>query len=285
MAKRKNTISPFNEKTNPHGVKIQKRRPWWQWLLIGFGGLLAFSIVGQAVGILPDAAERAATQTATALVAQATRQQRTAVAALTAAAIPSETPTPTRTRPSRATAQIEATERDVESSALRILFVAGNANLRSCARTTAACTVVGRLAAGYELAITGEVQGEAVSNSTIWYTFDYQGQQVFIHSSLVTDRKPSAQPPTSRPATNNSANIQPAPTNPPAVEQPTTPPLVAATSTPMPQVQSQFVCGGDLYNCGDFSNRTELMEYFNRCPGDPSRLDQNNDGVPCESLR
>jgi hypothetical protein len=59
-------------------------------------------------------------------------------------------------------------------------------------------------------------------------------------------------------------------------------PVVVATEAPAAQTWN---CSGDVYNCGDFPNRSELMSYFNTCPGDPSDLDGNADGIPCESLR
>lgn len=41
-------------------------------------------------------------------------------------------------------------------------------------------------------------------------------------------------------------------------------------------------CGGDIYNCGDFIKDAELLDYWKTCVGDPSRLDRDNDGKPCE---
>jgi hypothetical protein len=43
-------------------------------------------------------------------------------------------------------------------------------------------------------------------------------------------------------------------------------------------------CIGNRYNCGHFKTCEELMSYWNACPGDPSRLDGDNDGIPCESM-
>ena len=54
---------------------------------------------------------------------------------------------------------------------------------------------------------------------------------------------------------------------------PTSPPVAACD------------CSGDLYNCGDFSSHAQALACFNSCkPGDIHRLDQDNDGDPCESL-
>ncbi|MFC1961230.1 hypothetical protein ACFLYO_11055 [Chloroflexota bacterium] len=49
-------------------------------------------------------------------------------------------------------------------------------------------------------------------------------------------------------------------------------------------VAQYWNCTGNIYNCGDFSTCDEVTSYFNACPGDPSRLDPNQDGTACASL-
>jgi len=49
---------------------------------------------------------------------------------------------------------------------------------------------------------------------------------------------------------------------------------------PAPSPAAGWNCVGNLHNCGDFSSCDEVMSYWNTCPGDPSRLDGDNDGVP-----
>jgi hypothetical protein len=42
---------------------------------------------------------------------------------------------------------------------------------------------------------------------------------------------------------------------------------------------------GNAYNCSNFNSCQELLPYWVRCwRGDPSRLDRDRDGVPCESI-
>jgi micrococcal nuclease len=55
-------------------------------------------------------------------------------------------------------------------------------------------------------------------------------------------------------------------------------------SSPTPTSGTGWTCVGNIYNCGDFSSCAEVMSYWNACPGDPSRLDGDHDGRPCESL-
>lgn len=59
---------------------------------------------------------------------------------------------------------------------------------------------------------------------------------------------------------------------------------VWAAPSPAPPSEPTWNCIGNLYNCDDFSSCDEVMSYWNACPGDPSRLDGDHDGVPCESL-
>jgi hypothetical protein len=62
-------------------------------------------------------------------------------------------------------------------------------------------------------------------------------------------------------------------------------------ATPLPSIQTALTvtptwnCVGNRYNCGSFDTCEELMSYWDACPGDPSQLDANNDGIPCESTR
>lgn len=53
---------------------------------------------------------------------------------------------------------------------------------------------------------------------------------------------------------------------------------------PIPTSGTVWNCSGNIYNCSDFSSCAEIMSYWNACPGDPSWLDGDNDGIPCESL-
>jgi hypothetical protein len=39
------------------------------------------------------------------------------------------------------------------------------------------------------------------------------------------------------------------------------------------------------YDCSDFSSQAEAQRFFEQAgPGDPHRLDRDNDGVACETL-
>jgi hypothetical protein len=77
-------------------------------------------------------------------------------------------------------------------------------------------------------------------------------------------------------------NIPPTAAPPPPPTQVPAAPTQAPPPTRAPA--SDWACGGNVYDCGDFSSCAGVMSYFSACPGDPSKLDGDNDGVPCENL-
>lgn len=84
------------------------------------------------------------------------------------------------------------------------------------------------------------------------------------------------------------ANIITLPTDTPkptARPQPTATPRPKATAKPQPVCN----CGGDIYNCSNFSSQASAQACYNYCRsqgrGDVHILDADNDGVACESLR
>ena len=50
--------------------------------------------------------------------------------------------------------------------------------------------------------------------------------------------------------------------------------------------EGQYVCDSDFYNCQDFETYEEAKAAFDFCSesGDIHQLDQDSDGMPCESL-
>jgi len=84
-------------------------------------------------------------------------------------------------------------------------------------------------------------------------------------------------PPTSLPAT--------APTDTPTTV-PTTKPT---TQKPTPTSCEVCSCSGDRYNCGDFKTQSEAQACYDYCRskglGDVHKLDADEDGITCESLK
>jgi hypothetical protein len=158
--------------------------------------------------------------------------------------------------------------------------VTSNANLRGCPRTD--CDVVGTVSLGQQLNVIGSEQGESFRASTVWYIVQRTSGTAYLHSSLARAGTAVPAPPPARTQAPPAAVAPPA--NVPNTSVPPADQQLVSTPTAQPAAP-QWSCSGDIYNCSDFNNRNDLMSYFNACPGDPSRLDQNNDGVPCESLR
>ena len=62
--------------------------------------------------------------------------------------------------------------------------------------------------------------------------------------------------------------------------EPTPPP-------PLPQPPQNIICSYNVYNCSDFATHTEAQGVYEQCGGvnnDIHRLDQDKDGLACESL-
>lgn len=160
---------------------------------------------------------------------------------------------------------------DTELPSATLLYVVSGANARECAEINdTVCPVISSFASGQTVQGISQIDGDSFAGSSTWWEIEDEGMTVYVHSSLLSTNRPPTSVPQQQiaPPPNNNSNPAP-PTDSPAPEQPVT----------------TWSCAGDIYNCGDFNNRTDLMSYFNACPGDPSKLDNNNDGVPCESLR
>lgn len=67
---------------------------------------------------------------------------------------------------------------------------------------------------------------------------------------------------------------------PPTVAPPPPPPTAAR-----PTQQPSRYLPGNAYNCSDFGSYAQAKAYLDAVPGDPSKLDADHDGKPCETLR
>jgi hypothetical protein len=108
------------------------------------------------------------------------------------------------------------------------------------------------------------VNGDAIdAGNSIWYRTRYNQQVVYAYSNVMLAQPPAIAPVAGGGSSTGGQSVIP-------VQSP-------------PQQQT-WSCSGNIYNCGDFSSCSEVMGYFNACSGDPSELDGDNDGRPCESL-
>ena len=106
---------------------------------------------------------------------------------------PTITPTPTLTHTPRPSATPRPTT----------LYITGsNVNARSCERTN--CGVVTVLGFAEEFSGYTRVEGESVGGNTTWWQGGVNGQEVYVHSSLVSRTRPS--PPSNSGNTSSGGN-------------------------------------------------------------------------------
>lgn len=149
------------------------------------------------------------------------------------------------------------------------LYATGNANLRPCTKTTSECAPAGAVSGGQELTVLDQVEGDEVSGSKVWYKVLHNGQELYIHSSLVSATRPVVQPTRSQQQSNTSGGSQSSiPANTPIVastiEQP---PVVGASCPSLDYTCPQLTCE-QAYACLAAGN---------------GRLDADKDGKPCET--
>lgn len=191
------------------------------------------------------------------------------------------TPTPTNSSTPRPTNTITNTSRPTRTNtyrptvpARRTLYITGNGvNVRGCPQiNNTTCPAVVVLSSGDSFQGIEIVEGDNFSGSTDWWYGLYDEQEIYVHSSFASTTRPAANP-TPPPANNTNNSNSTGNTNP-----------IAPTNSSSPAQGSQWTCSGNIYNCPDFANRCgELYDYFRSCPGDPSDLDGDSDGRPCET--
>lgn len=200
---------------------------------------------------------------------------------------PIYTDQPTLSPPTNTPAEQSATPQTVSNES-ETYHTRERGNVRACTSTT--CSIVTTLTTGVTLQVMDQNMGERVSGSDLWYKIQVDGKEGYIHSSLVAQGTPPAQPIQPTQASAPSQLVIATPIE--VISNESTglplntslPPVVISTAVEQPPALA-WTCTGNLYNCSDFSDRNTLMSYFNVCPGDPSGLDSDNDGYPCESLQ
>jgi hypothetical protein len=191
---------------------------------------------------------------------------------------PSHTPEPTDTE------QPSSTPRPAEVDTDTYYVTGSTANVRSCSTTD--CERVTALSYGDDVEVIESVDGASVSGSTQWYrVLLTDGHEGFIHSSLVSRTRPvagssndsgsgSGSSGGSSSGSTGSTNVQP--TAVPQQAQPTAAPQVQPTQPPV----VGYSCDCNK-TCGAMTC-DEAYFQLNTC-GCGAR-DNDNDGVPCESV-
>lgn len=162
---------------------------------------------------------------------------------------PTDTDTPTATdRPSETP---RPTNRPAPSTTTYYVISPQPINVRS--EPSAASSLVTRLDPGAEVQVVGSIEGDNVNGSTQWYEADYNGQQAYVHSSLISRTRPN-----------------------PAAQ-----PAQQSIGTPVPA--DPFGCNQiDDLNCPDFTRLgINANAHLAQC-GDEDGLDGEGDGRACE---
>lgn len=155
-------------------------------------------------------------------------------------------------------------------------YVTGNTiNARSCPRTN--CEIITTFSRGQSIRVLGSETGASVSGSTSWYRARYQGQNIYVHSSLVSRTRPSSSSvqPTRIPSSSSNTTQ---PTTVPAAAVPVIPPTENVSVAPP---AASFSCNCSK-TCTQMASCDEAYFQLNQC-GCGER-DNDSDGVPCESI-
>lgn len=121
-----------------------------------------------------------------------------------------------------------------------------------------------------QLLILGVAEGDLVEGSIGWYFVESNNNRFFIHENSITFRGATPIVPT----VDWRQEVQPV-----YYGNDNTSQNNSSSSS-----QSQYTCSGNQYDCSSFRSCSDMRNYFNSCPGDPSRLDGDNDGIPCEDM-
>lgn len=159
------------------------------------------------------------------------------------------------------------------SATSTVIYTTNAANARECPRLY--CDVIVTLVAGEELDGVTLVEGDAVENNNQWWQVAYNGQEVYVHTSLISQVE--GQTSTTITTTVPSAPSNPAPTPVPAQPQQ---PVVQPTAPISPVPPSGAVCPSTSARCTEMT-----CEQAYACLAAGNRtIDRDGDGVPCESI-
>lgn len=150
-------------------------------------------------------------------------------------------------------------------------MIQSTANIRPCPHTTNDCERIAQLAPGSRITIIGDVQGDTVSGSTLWYVGTYEGKTVYVHSSLVAAPGVTSLPTAVPVASSNQNTI-----------------IVIPGQSPASVPQSQGPVGAYTCDCSktcqQISTCEEAYYQLNTCGCKQRDSDNPPDGIPCENL-
>ncbi|MEO8391433.1 MAG: excalibur calcium-binding domain-containing protein [Chloroflexota bacterium] len=123
--------------------------------------------------------------------------------------------------------------------------------------------------------MTGTINGETLNRgNSLWYRINYNGQEAYIWSGLVSNTLPTQVIPTQRPPR-------------PIIVPTSAPVYVEPNVSQNQQSNTSYDPNGPDRDCGDFQTHAEAQAFFLAAGGpgrDPHRLDGDHDGSACEAL-
>lgn len=205
----------------------------------------------------------------------------------TAAPEPTNTERPTRIPDPTDTERPSRTPQPTEIDTTTYYVTGSTANVRSCSTSTSTCAVLTALSWGDDIEVIEQVEGASVGGTTRWYrVLLNDGREGYIHGGLVSRTRPiagsstggsgsgsgssgggSGGSTTGSSGSTGSTNAQP--TEAPQQVQPTQAPAVTGYSCDCNKTCGAMTC-------------EEAYFQLNTC-GCQAR-DNDNDGVPCESV-
>ncbi|MEP7291946.1 MAG: SH3 domain-containing protein [Chloroflexota bacterium] len=215
----------------------------WLLLLTGLIGVCLVGLVSVAAQTAPPLfvtnTPQAAALTPTSLSATLTRS---------AAATPTST---------LALASAEATETALLTGTV---YAQARSSVRECPRRD--CALLGVLAVGAAVIVTGEQSGEIITaGNDAWYRVDYQGREGYVYSGLVANRPSAFTPQGFAPVS--------------------LPGQSGANPSFVPSGAALTCDGRDNLSCSNFANIAQAQMHLNTC-GDEDQLDTDHDGFACE---
>jgi len=139
--------------------------------------------------------------------------------------------------------------------------------VRLCADTD--CPEIGIINNGDTFPITGRLpDGQDVAGNRLWYQISYFEQVGYVSAEMVGIASEQPVVPAGQLVETIGQLVE----------------IIGQPVEPIPPVEEvvQWNCVGNIYDCSSFVSREQVMDYFYACPGDPSIMDGDNDGYPCE---
>jgi hypothetical protein len=144
---------------------------------------------------------------------------------------------------------------EVTVRAPKSYYVRSIANGRSCPDTT--CDKIGQFQVGETITVDGITTGGDFKGSNLWYRTTFNGQTVYVHTSLVVEAE----------LVGNA--------------QPTAAPLVSVPAQPYVNPLINVCNGKDDLNCSDFASGG-ADAHLAACGNDEDHLDRDGDKDACE---